>query len=155
MRRPPRHPRTGIFTRPVVLLMLAGGLWSTILNLSIFSWALASGRPVAEAMTMTFVSLVLVEFVKAYCFRSDRASALHRPLANRWLNRAIAWELTLLALVVYLPVLHAPFGTYALPLADWLVVVAGALTVAPVLDAAKWLVNRQAPPPRPAAAPAG
>ena len=40
MQRPPRDPRTGIFTRPVVLLMLAGGVWSAIVNLSLFVWAL-------------------------------------------------------------------------------------------------------------------
>ena len=58
---------------------------------------------------MTFVSLVLIEFVKAYNFRSDRHSVLRQPFANKWLNLAIVWELLLLALIVYLPVLHAPF----------------------------------------------
>ena len=43
MRRPPRNPRTGIFTRPVVALMLVGGLWSTLVNLGLFAWALALG----------------------------------------------------------------------------------------------------------------
>ncbi len=36
MQRKPRDPRTGIFTRPVVGLMLMGGVWSTIVNLSLF-----------------------------------------------------------------------------------------------------------------------
>src|SRR5262245_21207434 len=40
MRRAPRDPRTGIFTRPVILLMLVGGLWSTVVNLGLFIWAL-------------------------------------------------------------------------------------------------------------------
>ena len=48
MQRPPRDPRTGIFTRPVVLLMLAGGMWSAIVNLGLFVWALNSGRPVCR-----------------------------------------------------------------------------------------------------------
>ena len=39
MRRKPRNPRTGIFTRPVVTLMTVGGLWSAILNLALFAWA--------------------------------------------------------------------------------------------------------------------
>ncbi|MGH9956332.1 MAG: cation-translocating P-type ATPase, partial [Pyrinomonadaceae bacterium] len=50
MKRPPRDPRTGIFTRPVVLLMLVGGIWSTIVNLSLFVWALNSARSVEQAM---------------------------------------------------------------------------------------------------------
>jgi Ca2+-transporting ATPase len=119
MRRKPRNPRTGIFTRPVVALMLAGGLWSTIINLGVFIWAQNSGRSLAEAMTMTFVSLVLIQFFKAYNFRSDRVSVLEKPFANRWLNLAIGWELLLLALIIYVPFLHEPFGTFSLPLIDW------------------------------------
>jgi Ca2+-transporting ATPase len=142
MRRPPRNPRSGIFTRPVVTLMLVGGLWSTLINLSLFIWAWNSGRSHAEAMTMTFVSLVLIQFFKAYCFRSDRHSVLNRPFANRWLNLAIVWELTLLSLVVYVPFLHQPFGTFSLPLVDWLIILALAASVVPVLEMAKWMERR-------------
>ena len=42
---------------------------------------------------MTFVSLVLIQFFKAYNFRSDRHSVLRHPFANKWLNLAIVWEL--------------------------------------------------------------
>jgi len=142
MRRPPRNPRTGIFTRPVVTLMTLGGIWSAIVNLSLFTWALNSGRSVAEAMTMTFVSLVLIQFFKAYNFRSDRHSVLDRPFANKWLNLAILWELLLLNAVVYLPFLHKPFGTFSLPLIDWAIVIAAAFTISPVLELAKWMERR-------------
>ena len=142
MRRPPREAHSGIFTRPVVALMAAGGVWSALVNLGVFAWALASGRSTAEAMTMTFVSLVLIQFFKAYNFRSDRHSVLRRPFANRWLNLAIAWELLLLAALVYLPLLHGPMGTYALPLADWLVIVPVAFSVVPVLELVKWMGRR-------------
>ena len=137
MRRPPRDPRRGIFTRPVVMLMLTGGAWSTLINLGLFAWAHNSGRTTNEAMTMTFVALVLTEFFKAYSFRSDRNSVLHRPFANRWLNVAILWELLLLLLVVYLPILQRPFGTFALTWQDWAIVLTLAFSVAPVLELAK------------------
>lgn len=142
MRRKPRNPRTGIFTRPVVTLMLIGGLWLAIVTLGLFTWALASGRSTTEAMTMTFVSLILIEFFKAYGFRSDHHSVLKRPFANTWLNLAILWELMLLSLIVYLPFLHKPFGTFSLPLVDWAIIVALASTVLPVLELAKWMVRR-------------
>ncbi|HLL75165.1 MAG TPA: cation-translocating P-type ATPase [Pyrinomonadaceae bacterium] len=142
MRRPPRDPRTGIFTRPVVLLMLVGGLWSAIVNLGLFVWALNSGRSVQEAMTMTFVSLVLIQFFKAYNFRSDRHSVLRRPFANKWLNIAIVWELILLGLILYVPLLERIFGTYGLTARDWLIIVAAAFTVSPVLELAKWVERR-------------
>jgi len=142
MRRKPRDPRTGIFTRPVVTLMSLGGLWSTIANLSLYIWALNSGRSVSEAMTMTFVSLVLIQFVKAYNYRSDRNSVLDRPFANKWLNLAIASQLGLLVLVIYWQFLHDVFGTYYLTLEDWLIVTALAFTVSPVLEIAKWMARR-------------
>jgi len=142
MRRPPRHPRRGIFARPVVALMTAGGLWSTFLNLSLFAWALNSSRGVEEAMSITFVSLVLIQFFKAYNFRSDRHSVLAHPFANRWLNRAILWESVLLVLIVSLPYLQEPFGTYELPPMSWMALVALAATVSPVLELVKWLQRR-------------
>ena len=136
MRRPPRDPHTGIWSRPVVVLMVVAGAWSTLVTLSLFGWAL-SGRSVESAIALTFVTLVLIEFVKAYSFRSERASALHRPFANRWLNLAILGELVLLVVVVYVPWLQAAIGTYAFSLTDWVAAGAVSLTVLPVLDIAK------------------
>ena len=142
MKRKPRDPRTGIFTRPVVTLMVLGGLWSTLVNLGLFAWAMNSGRSIDEAMTMTFVSLVLIQFFKAYNFRSDRHSVLNRPFENKWLNLAVGWETILLVLIIYLPFLHEAFSTYALPLVDWLIVGGLAVTVVPVLEVAKWMERR-------------
>ena len=143
MQRRPRDPRTGIFTRPVVMLMLAGGVWSAIVNISLFVWALNSGRSVQEAMTMTFVSLVLIQFFKAYNFRSDRHSVLRDPFANKWLNLAIVWELIMLGLILYVPLLERTFGTFPLTARDWVIIVAAAFTVSPVLELTKWIERRR------------
>jgi|CXWJ01.1.fsa_nt_gi Ca2+-transporting ATPase len=142
MKRKPRNPRTGIFTRPVVLLMLVGGIWSTIVNLGMYIWADNSGRSHPEAMTMTFVSLVLIQFFKAYNFRSDRHSVLHKPFANKWLNWAILFDLLFLLVIVYVPAFHEPFGTFALPWQDWAILIPLAFTVVPVLELAKWMVRK-------------
>jgi Ca2+-transporting ATPase len=142
MKRKPRNARTGIFTRPVVMLMVLGGIWSTIINLGLFTWALGSGRTLEESMTMTFVSLVLIQFFKAYNFRSDRHSILNKPFENKWLNLAVGWELLLLVAIVYLPFLHEAFSTYSLTLTDWLIVGGLAVTIVPVLEAAKWVERK-------------
>ncbi|MHB9068745.1 MAG: cation-translocating P-type ATPase [Sedimentisphaerales bacterium] len=142
MRRKPRNPRTGIFTRPVVALMTAGGIWSAVVNLGVFAWALQSGRGLQEAMTMTFVSLVLIQFFKAYNFRSDRHSIMNKPFANKWLNMSILWELLLLVLIIYVPFLQSPFGTYSLSMVDWVIIILAALTISPVLELVKWSVRR-------------
>lgn len=142
MKRKPRNQKTGIFTRPVVALMLAGGIWSTVINLGLFIWAMNSGRSQEEAMTMTFVSLVLVQFFKAYNFRSDRHSIFNRPFENKWLNTAILWEAVLLILIVYIPALHEPFSTFSLPLIDWVIIGALSLTISPVLEFVKWMERK-------------
>jgi len=142
MRRAPRNPRLGIFTRPVVALMLIGGAWSALANLGLFAWLLHAGRSAGEAMAMTFVSLVIIQFWNAYNFRSDRLSAFRRPFANRWLNLAIAWELLLLLLVIYLPLLQGPFSTFDMQPAQWATVVGVSLTIVPVMELAKWMQRR-------------
>ena len=144
MERPPRDRRKGIFTRPVVTLMVVGGLWSALVNLGIFIWALRSpDRSLTEAMTMTFVSLVVIQFVKAYNFRSDRHSVLRKPFANKWLNAAIVWELVLLGLILYVPFLAKPFGNFSLSMVDWLAILGVALTISPILEITKWLVRKE------------
>jgi P-type Ca2+ transporter type 2C len=143
MRRPPRPPGEGIFTKRVVSLIAAGGMWSALVTLGLFSWALTTERTLSEAMTMTFSALVLVEFFKAYSYRSDRYSVLRRPFANRWLNLAILWELVLLVLVVNVPFLQQSFGTTGLSPGDWAIVAGVAFTIVPVLELAKRIAGRR------------
>jgi Ca2+-transporting ATPase len=142
MRRKPRDPRAGVFTRPLVVLLLVGGVWSALVNIGLFAWMLRNGRPLQEAMAMTFVSLVLIQFFKAYNYRSDRFSVFRRPFANRWLNLAVGWELLLLVVIVYVPFLQQPFGTFTFTWADWLLTGALAFTIVPVLEFVKWLERR-------------
>jgi Ca2+-transporting ATPase len=142
MRRKPRDPRAGVFTRPLVMLLMAGGIWSATVNLGLFTWLLKSGRPLPQAMAMTFVSLVLIQFFKAFNFRSDRVSVLHRPFANRWLNLAVVWELAILAVILYTPLLQGPFATFSFTWMDWAVTAGLASTVVPVLEGVKWLQRR-------------
>jgi Ca2+-transporting ATPase len=142
MRRKPRNPRGGIFSRPLLVLLLTGGVWSAFANVSLFALLLHSGRALEQAVAMTFVSLVLIQFFKAYNYRSDRLSVMRRPFANRWLNMAIAWELVMLAILVYLPWFHGPFSTFSFSATDWMLVTGVAATVVPVLELVKWMERR-------------
>jgi Ca2+-transporting ATPase len=141
MRLSPRDPRAGIFSRPMITIMGIAGLWSGFVNLNLFAWALNSGRSLSEEMTMTFISLVMIQFFKAYNHRSEYHSVFERPFRNKWLNLAIAWEMTLLLLILYVPVLRDVFGTYSLPLVDWVIIIAVAATITPVLELVKWMIR--------------
>ncbi|HWL33817.1 MAG TPA: cation-translocating P-type ATPase [Gaiellaceae bacterium] len=142
MERRPRDRAAGIFTPPVIALILLGGAWSAAVNTTLFGWALSTERTVEEAITLVFVSLALIEFFKAYSYRSERRSILRSPFANRWLNLAILWEIALLVLVVELPILQRAFGTTGLGPAEWALAAACAATIVPVLELGKWLVRR-------------
>ena len=143
MLRRPNDPSQGIFTRSVLALILTGGIWSTMVNVSLFQWTIASGRPLKEAMTMTFLSLVLIQFFKAYNFRSEKNSMFIRPFANKWLNLAIGWELVMLAAIITLPFLQKPFGTFLLTGEDLVIVIFSAATVVPVIEILKCFLRRE------------
>ena len=138
-RLPPRPSHTGIFTRPVVRLMMLGGLWSSLANLGLFIGALQLGYTEAAASTMTFISLVFMEFFKAYGFRSEHQHVLHRPLANRWLNIAIVWEIALLLVIMYVPFLQRAFGLTPPTPWEWAFLLFWSHTILPVLELGKWL----------------
>jgi len=143
MLRRPTDPKKGIFTPTVLMLIFTGGIWSTIVNLTLFQFSVASGRSLKEAMTMTFVSLVLIQFFKAYNFRSETQSILNRPFANRWLNLAIGWELVMLAALIYIPFLRNMFGTFLLTPQDMIIVLGSAVSVVPVIELLKWFIRKR------------
>lgn len=143
MKRHPRKTGTGIFTRPVVLLIVAGGLWSTFVNTSLYFWAMHTGKSTSEVMTIVFASLVLIQFFKAYNFRSDRESVFIKPFQNKWLNIAIAWEITLILFVIYLPVLQGAFKTFSMTAGDWGVVFGVSVTIIPFLEVCKFYLRRR------------
>ena len=142
MEHRPRDPRHGVVTRPLTRLIVVGGMWAGLVTVGLFVSVLESGRPLAEAMALTFVLLVLMEFFKAFTYRSLHRSVFPHVFANRWLNAAVLWELALLGAVIYVPVLQSAFATVALSVSDWLMVVVLAATVVPVLEAVKWAHRR-------------
>jgi Ca2+-transporting ATPase len=143
MKRKPRPPRASPFDRDTVTLIVGGGLWSALVNIALFLWALSAGLGLQKAQTMAFVSLVLIQFLKAYNFRTGLLSMFHHMFANRWLNMAIIWELALLAVIIYWRAMHGPFGTVSLSLKEWLIVLLLAFSICPVLEVLKvWLRRR-------------
>ncbi|MBA7626566.1 Calcium-transporting ATPase [subsurface metagenome] len=138
MKQKPRPRGQGVFTREVLILMAVGGVWSCLVNLGVFKWALDAGRGMLEAQALCFLTLVLIQFFKAYNFRSDKQSIFKIGIfKNKWLNIAIPWEIALLVVIVYTPVLQHSFHTFPLGGFDWLIVVLLAATIFPVLELTK------------------
>ncbi|MCJ7769517.1 MAG: cation-translocating P-type ATPase [Dehalococcoidales bacterium] len=149
MEQKPRPRGQGIFTGPVMVLMLTGGIWSCLVILGVFKWALDAGRGMTEAQALCFLTLIIIQFFKAYNFRSDRHSIFKIGLLrNRWLNLAVLLEFMLLVLIIYMPFFQGPFHTFSLSAFDWLIVLLAAGTVFPVLEitklAIRWWLKREA-----------
>ncbi len=142
MRRRPRDPRIGIFTPPVVVMLITAGVWCALMNITLFVWLLRSGRPLKEVMALTFVLLVLIQFFNAYNCRSDRLPIIKGMFSNRWLNLAVAWELLLLIVITYVPFFQRAFGTFDFSARDWLLTIALASSIVPVVEVVKWMARR-------------
>jgi Ca2+-transporting ATPase len=97
-----------------------------------------------EAQGLCFLTLIIIQFFKAYNFRSDKHSIFRIGFfKNKWLNLAILWETILLVLIVYTPFLQESFHTFALSAVDWAIVILAAGTVFPVLEATKAIFRWQ------------
>lgn len=143
MRLPPRDHKAGIFNRSIYLFMAIGGGWIALSQIGLYVWALRVSIPAETAMTMVLVSIVLMQLVNTYCFRPHYRSILYHPFSNRWLNRAVVWEVLLLICVVTIPFFQTALHIGALSLMEWGVAVGIALTTIPVLEATKSLLRKR------------
>jgi Ca2+-transporting ATPase len=144
MKHKPRPRGQGVFTKPVVILLCVGGIWSMMVNLTIFKWALDVGKTMLEAQCFTFLTLIIIQFFKAYNFRSDIHSVFKIGFfKNKWLNLAICWEIALLCTIVYVPFLQGAFRTFPLGVLDWAIVILAAGTVFPILELTKAIIRWQ------------
>jgi calcium-translocating P-type ATPase len=130
MDRPPR-PRKAAVIDARLLLRAWGllGVTSAVLVMAGFFWVLwrmgwqpgevLSGGQYARATTMTFAGIVACQIGTAFAARTDGASLRSiGVLSNRLLVGGIAFELAFTAALIYLPPLHAVFGTAALGVAE-------------------------------------
>jgi Ca2+-transporting ATPase len=145
MKRKPRQRNQSIFTRPVLILMVVGGVWSALVNLAMFKGALDAGRSLEQAQAFCFATLVIIQFFTAYNFRSDIKSVFTIGMfKNKWLNLAVLWETTLLLLIFNIPALEPVFNTFAFNVVDWAIILLAAGSVFPALELTKVFLRRYA-----------
>ena len=143
MKRRPRPRNESVFTRPVLSLITIGGVWSMLVNVAIFVWAIKSGKSLLEAQGLVFMTLILIQFIKAFNYRSDRLSLFKIGiLGNKWLIGAVLVSFAMTLPILYVPVLQEVFHTYPLPVVDWVIVAVSAATIFPVLEISKLVIRR-------------
>ena len=143
MRRPPRNPKEGIFTRDVLEFLAIVPAIYTLLVVGLFSYSL-SLRSVAEARTLIFVTIILCELLVALSARSLR-HPLYRigVFTNKYMILAILLSLSLLLAVIYAPQLHPAFDVTYPRVIDWLIASGSALIMFTVLEVWKYFKSRK------------
>ncbi len=161
MDRPPRPRRESIITRGMLVRSwLFLGLIAAALSMAAFFYVLlragwapndptGEGTPLhhayLQATTMTFVSMVVCQVGTAFAARTDRASLRSIGVfRNRLLLWGIAFELSLAALLVYVPLFQGVFGTAALPAEYLAILLPMPFIVWGADEARRWLIRRGA-----------
>ncbi len=146
MKRKPRARTETVFTRPVLVLMVLGGVWIAAVCLGIFSWALGIGKSEVETHCLVFITLCMMEFFAAFVFRSDRLSIFQVGfLKNKWLILAVLVSFGMTLPLLYIPFLQEVFHTYALPWSDWVIIILSSVTILVVLEIGKLIIRWVSP----------
>ena len=120
MKKKPRPRNQSIFSRNVLIYMLLAGIWTAAVSLAVFVWAINTGRPLAEAQSITFITLILVEFFNALNCRSLDHSIIQIGIfTNKWLLLSIIGQVPLLLAIVYFPPFQQAFNTHSLNGEEW------------------------------------
>jgi Ca2+-transporting ATPase len=106
MKRKPRPRNQSVFTRDVLIYLILTGIWTAVVCFLVFTWAWHTKGSAAEAQSICFVTLILLEFFNSLNCRSLEHSIFEIGFfSNKWLLLALLWEIILMCLIIYLPVL--------------------------------------------------
>jgi len=135
MKRPPRSRKDRLVDRQMLfrtwvflglieaLLVMAGYFWVLYTNGWHYGQQLDfSDHLYIQATTMTWAGIVATQVGTAFACRTNRASVFKVGfLTNKWLLWGIAFEVSLMLLIVYVPLLQGVFQTTGLELKHWAV----------------------------------
>ena len=123
MQRSPRNPKENIITKTMMLNIVTIGILMAAIVLILFRLNLEN---VMKAQTIAFTSIVVFEMVRVQMIRYQYKLKI---FSNKWLIAAIITSILLQLIVVYLPFLNKIFKTVPLVLADWFMIIFGALAL--------------------------
>lgn len=141
MKEKPRKNK-GIFNKGIVSILIIAGTLMTLFTLSSFYFSYTiMGQSANYARTTALLTLIILEIVGAFSFRSFKKTTLNRsPLINPYLAIASVISLIATILVIYTP-LNKVFETTPLPLFDWLLALGLGFLLIVILDLLKKINN--------------
>jgi P-type Ca2+ transporter type 2C len=142
MNDPPRKGAS-ILTKPHFYLMIFNGLLMGTITLIVYFISFnLFGESAAYARTTALVSLILLEIVSAFNFRSFRYYVLNRsPFVNSYLVAASLVSIVATLVIVYTS-LNKTFETVPLYGTNWLIAISSAILFVLLFDLIKLYSNR-------------
>jgi Ca2+-transporting ATPase len=138
MEQPPRKPDEGVLAGGMGANILWQGALIGLTALVVYLLALRWGRSLAEAHTMTFAAMSLLQLVHSFNARSRNQSLFTIGVgSNRSLIYAFLASASLQAVVIFVPFLRGFFDTVMLRPLDWALVLVFSLTPLVAVEIAK------------------
>jgi magnesium-transporting ATPase (P-type) len=155
MQEPPRSTKERLFTRKIFLrsvyiggIIAIGAMIGCLNAWTAGGWELgqqlAANDPVyIKGVTMTFAGIVVAQAGNVLASRTSKQSIFKTSLrTNKWIVVGIAAQLSILALLVYVPIMNGFFGTTPLGLTDWAYLISLAVIVVFTEEIRKLLARR-------------
>jgi len=148
---PPRDPKEALLGRRAWAIIAATAVLQTVVGFGVYYWALElEGRPLIEARSLAFSTVVCGELLRSFSFRSpSRVLWQVGVLRNVWLVLIVAVALIVQVGLYQLDFTRALFELGDLSWADLGLVLGIGVVPVTVLELAKLLAQliRRAPPP--------
>jgi Ca2+-transporting ATPase len=143
MLRPPLDPHKPLLTRELVIRIGLVGFLLLAGSFGLFGWELRHGSSIAAARTCAVNVFVFGEIAYLFNCRSLRHSMFRIGLfSNHWVLGGVGLMVLLQLLFTYLPAMHTAFGSQAIALQEWLLILFASLAVYIVIEFEKWIRNR-------------
>ena len=155
MQEPPRSLKERLFTGKVFgrslyigVIIAVGAMVGCISAWTAGGWhfgqSLAADSPVyIKGVTMTFAGIVVAQVGNVLACRTSRQSIFKTSLkTNKWILAGIVAQISILAFLVYVPLMQQVFGTTGLGLNDWGFLISLALVVVFAEEIRKFFVRR-------------
>lgn len=142
MQEPPRSTKERLFTRKVLsrsifigVIIAAGAMYGCLSAWAAGGWqigmpvpadwqfgnpSLGSNSAYLKGVTMTFAGIVVAQIGNVLACRTSKQSIFKTSLkTNKWILLGIIAQLSILAVLIYAPVMQQLFGTVPLGIDDW------------------------------------
>ncbi|WP_379967131.1 cation-translocating P-type ATPase [Ectobacillus sp. sgz5001026] len=130
MKRKPRHPKEGVFSRGLGWKIISRGFLIGFVTL--LSFIISNNQNPNDlnyAQTVTFATLVLSQLILVFDCRSEHSIFHRNPFGNLYVVGAVFLSMLVMLAVIYYEPLQLIFNTRPIEARDWLLI--GALSAIP------------------------